>query len=158
MNNQFMIENLSRQRERLDDMIKNYQTMPQGPINNIITNGQIPDNLYEMKKLNDGDEVENIAIFKDTFFLGEDRLQIKKLDGTIEKYEIKKVYPRDKKDDKIDELTKKIEELERMLKDEPKSNNTIDESIQTSTEQREDVELYDKPKSTTGSKSVSKSK
>ena len=158
MNNQFMIDNLSRQRERLDDMIKNYQTMPQGPINNIITNGQVPDNLYEMKKLNDGDEVENIAIFKDTVFLGEDRLQIKKLDGTVEKYEIKKVYPRDKKDDKIDELTKKIEELERMLKDGPKSNNTINEPVQTSTEQGEDVELDDKPKSTTTSKSISKSK
>lgn len=158
MNNQFMIENLSRQREKLDDMIKNYQTMPQGPINNIITNTQVSDNLYEMKKLNESDEVENIAIFKDTVFLGEDRLQIKKLDGTIEKYQIKKVYPRDKKDDKIDELTKKIEELERMLKDEHKSDNTIDESIQTSSEQGENVELNDKPKSTTTSKSVSKSK
>lgn len=158
MNNQFMIDNLSRQRERLDDMIKNYQTMPQGPINNIITNGQIQDNLYEMKKLNDGDEVENIAIFKDTFFLGEDRLQIKKLDGTVEKYEIKKVYPRDKKDDKIDELTKKIEELERIINNGTKPIDTINEPVQTSSEQGEDVELNDKPKSTTTSKSVSKSK
>ena len=118
-NNQYMIDNLARQRDRLDDMIKNYQTMPQAPINNIITNGQAQDNLYEMKKLNENDEVENIAIFKDTIFIGEDRLQIKKIDGTIEKYQIKKVYPRDKKDDKIDELNKKIEELERRLTNEP---------------------------------------
>lgn len=117
-NNQFMIDNLSRQRERIDDMIKNYQAMPQAPINNIITNGQVQDNNFEMKKLNESDEVENIAIFKDTIFLGEDRMQIKKVDGTIEKYEIKKIYPRDKKDDKIDELNKKIQELERKLTNE----------------------------------------
>ena len=127
-NNQFMIDNLSRQRERLDDMIKNYQQMPQAPINNIITNGQMQDNTYEMKKLNENDEVENIAIFKDTIFIGEDRLQIKKLDGTIEKYEIKKVYPRDKKDDKIDELTKKIQELEMKLNEPTKSNESVDDS------------------------------
>ena len=114
-NNQYMIDNLTRQKDRLDEMIKSYQTMPQAPINNIITNGQVQDNTYEMKKLNENDEVENIAIFKDTIFIGEDRMQIKKLDGTIEKFELKKVYPRDKKDDKIDELNKKIEELERKL-------------------------------------------
>ena len=127
-NNQFMIDNLSRQRERLDEMIKNYQNIPTAPINNIITGGQIQDNLYEMKKLNENDEAENIAIFKDTIFIGDDRLQIKKLDGTIEKYEIKKIYPRDKKDDKIDELNKKIEELERRLTNEhTKSNGTIED-------------------------------
>lgn len=130
-NNQFMIDNLSRQRERLDDMIKNYQQMPQTPINNIITNGQMQDNTYEMKKLNENDEVENIAIFKDTIFIGEDRLQIKKLDGTIEKYEIKKVYPRDKKDDKIDELTKKIQELEMKL-NEPTKSIKSDEDVNKS--------------------------
>lgn len=130
-NNQFMIDNLSRQRERLDDMIKNYQQMPQAPINNIITNGQMQDNTYEMKKLNENDEVENIAIFKDTIFIGEDRLQIKKLDGTIEKYEIKKVYPRDKKDDKIDELTKKIQELEMKL-NEPTKSIKSDEDVNKS--------------------------
>ena len=131
-NNQFMIDNLSRQRERLDDMIKNYQTLPQAPINNIITGAQIQDNTYEMKKLNDNDEVENISIFKDTIFIGEDRLQIKKVDGTIEKYEIRKIYPRDKKDDKIDELNKKIEELERRLNDEHTKPNEPTERINKS--------------------------
>lgn len=125
-NNQFMIDNLNRQRERLDDMIKSYQTMPQAPINNIITNGQMQDNTYEMKKLNENDEVENIAIFKDTIFIGEDRIQIKKIDGTIEKYEVKKVYPRDKKDDKIDELTKKIQELEMKLNEPTKLNEPVE--------------------------------
>lgn len=152
-NNQFMIDNLSRQRERLDDMIKNYQAMPQAPINNIITGGQIQDNTFEMKKLNENDEVENIAIFKDTIFIGEDRLQIKKLDGTIEKYEITKIYPRDKKDDKIDELNKKIEELERRLTDEhTKSNEPIERGNKSNVNVNGNVES----KSKTTSKSVSK--
>ena len=50
-------------------------------------------NTYEMKRLNDNDEVENIAIFKDTIFMGEDRLQIKKLDGTIEKFSTRPRLP-----------------------------------------------------------------
>lgn len=154
-NNQFMIDNLNRQRDRLDDMIKNYQAMPQAPINNIITNGQNMDNTYEMKKLNESDEAENIAIFKDTVFMGDDRLQIKKLDGTIEKYEIKKIYPRDKKDDKIDELTKKIEELERKLLNEHSELTSPDErGNESDGDANGDVES--KPKTT--SKSSAKSK
>ena len=150
-NNQFMIDNLTRQRERLDDMIKNYQTLPQAPINNIITNGQVPDNLYEVKKLNENDEVENIAIFKDTVFIGEDRLQIKKLDGTVEKYEIKKVYPRDKKDDKIDELNKKIEELERRLTNE---HNKPNKSVERCNEPDIYADGIIEPKPKTTSKST----
>lgn len=143
-NNQFMIDNLSRQREKLDDMIKNYQTMPQSPVNNFINTGQVQDNLYEMKKLNDNDEAENIAIFKDTIFVGEDRLQIKKLDGTIEKYEIKKVYPRDKKDDKIDELTKKIQELEMKLNGSTKSTKPIEDVNKSDGNVNGDVESKSK--------------
>ena len=162
-NNQYMIDNLSRQKERIDDMIKNYQTIPQqpNPINNFINTNQnnMQDNLYEMKKLNENDEVENIAIFKDTIFIGEDRMQIKKLDGTIEKYQIKKVYPRDKKDDKIDELNKKIEELEMRLNEHRfNENNANTKSIETSPKQRENDKFNDKPTTTRTSESVSKSK
>lgn len=149
-NNQFMIDNLNKQKERLEDMIKNYQNLPQAPINNIITNGQLQDNSCELKKLNDNDEAENIAIFKDTVFIGEDRMQIKKLDGTIEKYEIKKIYPRDKKDDKIDELNKKIEELERRLTNEhSKSNEPIKDVNKSNTDV--DVNVEHKPKTTSRS-------
>ena len=125
MNNQYMIDNLTRQKDRIDEMIRNYQ-QPQ-PINNFINTNMNNTDMYEMKKLNENDEVENIAIFKDTIFIGDDRLQIKKVDGTIEKYEIKKIYPRDKKDEKIDELNKKIEELERRLMNNEFTN--VDESV-----------------------------
>lgn len=151
-NNQFMLDNLNRQRERIDDMIKNYQSIPQTPINNFIsTNSQTPTNMYELKKLNDGDEVENIAILNNSIFLGDDKMQIKKLDGTIEKYEIKKVYPRDKKDDKIDELNKKIKELEMKL-DEHRTDNEPSETIKSSTKQGQDDRLNAKSKSKTTGK------
>ena len=117
-NTQPMIENWKRQRDRIDEMIQNYQAMPTNPnpINNFInTNAPSQDNLYEVKKLNEKDEVENIVVFKDTIFIGDDRLQIKKTDGTIEKYEITKVYPKDKNDEKIKNLTEKIKELEERL-------------------------------------------
>lgn len=149
-NNQYLLENLTRQKDRIDDMIKNYQ---QTPVNNFInTNQFVSNDLYEMKILNENDEVENIAIFKDTIFIGDERMQIKKLDGTIEKYEIKKVYPRDKKDDKIDELNKKIQELEMRL-NEP--TNVVE-----SVGERNESYVYDdefiKPTTKTTRKSVSK--
>lgn len=137
-----MIDNWKRQRDKIDELIQSYQNMPttQNPINNFISTS-IPsqDNLYEMKKLNEKDEVENIAVFKDTVFIGDDRLQIKKTDGTIEKYEIKKVYPKDKKDEKIDELTKRIKELEERLS-EPNEHRTVDKPTKGSKSTDTDVD------------------
>lgn len=91
------------QREELEKLINSYQ---------------MKDNMYEVKKLN-GEEVENILITHDTIFLGTNKMQLKKLDGTIEKYNIERYYPIDEKDEMIKELTKKVEELERRLEDEP---------------------------------------
>ena len=148
-NNQYLLDNLTKQKDRIDDMIKNYQ-QPMQPVNNFINTGQMLSDLYELKKLNENDEVENIAIFKDTIFMGEDRLQIKKIDGTIEKYEIKKVYPRDKKDDKIDELNKKIQELEERLNE---STNVIESTGECNQPNVYDDELI-KPTTKTNRKSV----
>ena len=137
-----MIDNWKRQRDKIDELIQSYQNMPttQNPINNFISTS-IPsqDNLYEMKKLNEKDEVENIAVFKDTVFIGDDRLQIKKTDGTIEKYEIKKVYPKDKKNEKIDELTKRIKEWEERLS-EPNEHRTVDKPTKGSKSTDTDVD------------------
>lgn len=91
------------QREELEKLIQNYQTK---------------DNLYEVKKLNN-EEAENILITHDTIFLGTNKMQLKKLDGTIEKYNIERYYPIDEKDEMIKELKEKVEELERRLEDEP---------------------------------------
>ena len=91
------------QREELEKLIQNYQAK---------------DNLYEVKKLNN-EEAENILITHDTIFLGTNKMQLKKLDGTIEKYNIERYYPIDEKDEMIKELKEKVEELERRLEDEP---------------------------------------
>ena len=128
-NNQYMLDNLTRQKERIDEMIRTYQ-QPQ-PVNNIFNAPQTPsDNLYEIKVLNDGDEVENILVGQNTLFLGTNRLQIKKTDGSIEKYNIEKTFPIDPKDKKIKELNQKVEELERRLNNEhtefTRSTNEID--------------------------------
>ena len=131
-NNQYMLDNLTRQKERIDEMIRNYQ-QPQ-PVNNFINTGQtnLFQNMYEMKKLNDKEEVENILIDKDSIFIGIDRMQIKKLDGTIEKYKITKTFPIDPKDKQIEELNKKVEDLERRLNNEHteyvSTNNEINKS------------------------------
>lgn len=92
------------QKQELEELIKKYQ---------------YKDNMYEVKKLNNNDEAENILITSDTIFLGTNKMQIKKLDGTIEKYNIERYYPIDEKDEMIKELKEKVEELERRLEDEP---------------------------------------
>ena len=76
-----------------------------------------------MKKFKDTEEAENIFIMQNTIFMGTNKMQIKKLDGTIEKYNIEKYYPVDEKDEMIKELNKKVEELERRLNNEPTNNN-----------------------------------
>lgn len=120
--NYFNIERLNRMKEDIDSQIKAYQSINQAPINNYFS--QTPkDDTYLLKILNDNDEVENILINQDTIFIGNNRMQIKKLDGTIEKYKIDKYYPIDEKDEKIKELNKKVEDLERKLNNEHTKHN-----------------------------------
>lgn len=149
-NPSYNIDRLNRQKEEIDNLIRSYQT----PVNNFInTNLSNNDNLFEIKKLNDGDEVENILVARDSIFLGTSRMQIKKLDGTVEKYNIEKYYPVDEKDEKIKELNKKVEELERKLNNEhTKSNNTTREFNKSIINDDEYVES----KSKTNGKSISK--
>lgn len=149
-----MLNNLNREKRRIEDMIQNYQNQPT-PVNNFINTNQTNQfqNMYELKKLNDNDEVENILIDKDSIFIGMDRMQIKKIDGTVEKYIIKKVFPIDPKDKQIEELNKKVEDLERRLNNEhSKPNQPIRECDKSNGNDDEYVE----PKSKTTSKSISK--
>lgn len=154
-NSSFNIDRLTKQKEEIDSLIRSYQNMGnQTPVNNFInTNVSNNDNLLEIKKLNDDDEVENILITRDSIFIGNNRMQIKKLDGTIEKYNIEKYYPIDEKDEKIKELNAKVEELERKLNDgHTKFNNATREVNKPDGNDDEHVE----PKSKTTSKSISK--
>ena len=142
-NSAFNLERLTKTKEDIDNLIRNYQL----PINTQ------KDDVFVFKKLNEQDEAENILINSDTIFIGSNRMQIKKLDGTIEKYNIEKYYPIDEKDVMIRELNKKVEELERKLNDESTkyayTNKQVNKSI---TNDDGDVES----KSKTTNKSVSK--
>lgn len=125
MNRRFNRDRLIRQRDEINYMLNDIdmginmdQQTQQPPVNNIINTQQIPQNnnsTYIMKVLNDNDEVENIFIDENTIFIGNDKMQIKKLDGTIEKYEIKKYYPIDIKDKKIEELTNKLSDKDKQI-------------------------------------------
>lgn len=97
------------QKQELEELIRSYQRIGK-------------DNLYEIKKFNDTDEAENIFIMQNTIFIGNNKMQIKKLDGTIEKYNIEKYYPIDEKDEMIKKLNEKVEELERRLNNESTSD------------------------------------
>lgn len=96
-------------KQDLEEIIRNYQSTGK--------------KVYELKKISDNDEAENIFIMQNTIFMGTTKMQIKKLDGTIEKYTIEKYFPVDERDIEIKELHKKVEELERRLNKESTSTN-----------------------------------
>lgn len=150
--NQYMIDNLNRQKDRIDEMIRNYQ-QPQ-PVNNFINTSQTPNNsLIEWRILNENEEVDNLYVQNKTLFINDTMMILKGVDGSLEKWEIKKVYPIDKKDEKIDELEKEIKKLKEMMKNEySKSSEPIRECEQSNG--TNDVHVEPKPK--TSGKSISK--
>lgn len=116
--NQGMIDNLMRQKEKIDDMIRNCQ---QSPVNNFISAGtaQIPQkDLIEWRVLNENEEVDNLYVQNKTLFINDNLMVLKGVDGSLEKWEIKKIYPIDKKDQKISELEEEIKKLKEMISDE----------------------------------------
>lgn len=154
-NNQYMIDNLTRQKERLDDMIRNYQNQPQQPVNNFINTNQQqtpPKDFIEWRILNENEEVDNLYVQNNTLFISEDLMIKKSVDGALEKWSIKKIYPIDKKDEKIDMLEEKIKELEARLNEPTKSNKSVGEINQSNGNADGNVES----KSKATSKPVSK--
>ena len=107
----------------------------------------IRNNVYELKKINN-EEAENIFVMQNTIFMGTNSMQLKKLDGTIEKYHIEKYYPVDEKDEQIKELNKKVEELERRLNDE---HTKYDESDSKCNESDSNDDVSTKSDTKTGS-------
>lgn len=154
MNNQYMIDNLVRQKERIDDMIKTYQ-QPQ-PVNNFINTNQTSlKDLIEWRVLNENEEVDNLYVSNKTLFINDNLMVLKGVDGSLEKWEVKKIYPIDKKDKKINELEEEIKSLKEMLKNEyPKFDESVDEFKQSN----DNADGSIKPKSKTTSKSVPKQK
>ena len=124
-NNQYMLDNLTRQKERIDEMIRNYQ-QPQ-PVNNFINTSQTPSkDLIEWRILNENEEVDNLYVSTKTLFINDTMMILKGVDGSLEKWEIKKTYPVDKKDEKINVLEEEIRKLKEMINSEPTKPNSTD--------------------------------
>ena len=151
-NNQYMLDNLTRQKERIDEMIRTYQ-QPQ-PVNNFINTNQTPSkDLIEWRILNETEEVDNLYVANKTLFINDNLMILKGVDGSLEKWEIKKIYPIDKKDQKINDLEEEIKKLKEVINNEhSKSNEPVREFKQSNG--TNDVNVESKPK--TNSKSVSK--
>ena len=154
-NNQYMLDNLTRQKERIDDMIRNYQNQQQ-PVNNFINTNQpqTPSkDLVEWRILNENEEVDNLYVQNNTLFISDNLMIKKSIDGTLEKWEIKKIYPIDKKDEKINQLEEEIKKLKEMINNEhTKSNESIREIDKSNVNVNGNVES----KSKTTSKSITK--
>lgn len=150
-NNQYMIDNLNRQKDRIDEMIRNYQ-QPQ-PVNNFINTNQTPSkDLIEWRILNENEEVDNLYVSNKTLFINENMMVLKGVDGKLEKWEVKKIYPIDKKDERINELESKLKEMEMKLNEYSKSNESVRECKQSDGD--DDGTIKSKPK--TDSKPISK--
>ena len=152
--NQNMIDNLLRQKDRIDEMIKNYQ-QPQ-PVNNFITTNPLSNkDLIEWRILNENEEVDNLYVSNKTLFINDNLMILKGVDGSLEKWEVKKIYPIDKKDEKINALEEEIKKLKEMVNNEPtKPNESIREVKQSNGNVNGNVD----GKSTTSIKSISKQK
>lgn len=153
-NNNYMIDNLNRQKDRIEEMIRNYQNQPQQPVNNFINTNQTPSkDMLEWRILNENEEVDNLYVQNNTLFVGDELMVKKSVDGTLEKWTIKKVYPIDKKDEKINQLEEEIKKLKEMINNEhTKPIEPAREINKSDGDVNGDVEF--KPKAT--SKSVSK--
>lgn len=152
-NNQYMIDNLTRQKDRIDEMIKNCQSTAT-PINNFInTNQTSMENIVEWRILNENEEVDNLYVKNKTLFISDNMMVLKSVDGKLEKWEIKKIYPIDKKDEKINQLEQEIKNLKEMIKNEHTELNSTNEECN-----RPDINVdeYVDRKSKTTSKSISK--
>jgi hypothetical protein len=122
-----MIDNLNRQKDRIDEMIRNYQ-QPQ-PVNNFINTNQMPSrDLVEWRVLNENEEVDNLYVSNKTLFINDNLMVLKGVDGSLEKWEVKKIYPIDKKDEKINQLEEEIKKLKEALNEPTKSNESVDDS------------------------------
>ena len=123
--NQYMLDNLTRQKERIDEMIRNYQ-QPQ-PVNNFINTTQTNNkDLIEWRVLNETEEVDNLYVSNKTLFINDTMMVLKGVDGSLEKWEVKKIYPVDKKDEKINALEEEVRKLKEMIKSEPTKSISTD--------------------------------
>lgn len=133
-NNIAMMNQLYRQKENIENMINQYsQNVAQPPVQNIInTTGTTSE--IDVKFLKNNEDVSNIIISKKTLFIDENnaKISIKETDGTISKvYNI--IIPKDEKDLKIEELEKKLRELEERVNDKSTKSTVASNDVKPTT-------------------------
>ena len=133
-NNIAMMNQLYRQKENIENMINQYsQNVAQPPVQNIInTTGTTSE--IDVKFLKNNEDVSNIIISKKTLFIDENnaKISIKETDGTISKvYDI--IIPKDEKDLKIEELEKKLRELEERVNDKSTKSTVASNDVKPTT-------------------------
>lgn len=108
--NNYMVDNLLRQREKIDDMLKNYQQ----PMNVFNVGTQCD---FEARMITKEEEPKDIMVSRKTAFICLDNalLTIKELNGDIKEYEI--ILPKTPEQIENEELKKRIAELEKEIGD-----------------------------------------
>ena len=155
-NSNFMVDRLMRQKEEIDNLIRNYQnTGQQTPVNNFINTNQSQNatkDFVEWRILNENEEVDNLYVSNKTFFINDNMAILKGVDGSLEKWEVKKIYPIDKKDEKINQLEEEVKSLKEVINEYSKSISTIRECNKSNVNDDGIVKSTTK----TSSKSISK--
>ena len=133
-NNIAMMNQLYRQKENIENMINQYsQNVAQPPVQNIInTTGTTSE--IDVKFLKNNEDISNVIISKKTLFIDENnaKISIKETDGTISKvYDI--IIPKDEKDLKIEELEKKLRELEERVNDKSTKSTITSNDVKPTT-------------------------
>lgn len=133
-NNIAMMNQLYRQKENIENMINQYsQNVAQPPVQNIInTTGTASE--IDVKFLKNNEDISNVIISKKTLFIDENnaKISIKETDGTISKvYDI--IIPKDEKDLKIEELEKKLRELEERVNDKSTKSTIASNDVKPTT-------------------------
>jgi TolA-binding protein len=105
-----------RQKEQIEGLLNSLQ--------NPLSNVKPSKDLIEWRILNENEEIDNLYVQNKTLFINDENMILKDVDGKTEKWEVKKIYPIDKKDQKINELEEKIKELEGRLNESTESNVT----------------------------------
>ena len=108
MNNSYMVDSLIKQRDRIDDMLKNYQQ----PMNVFNVGTQID---FEARIISKNDNPNEIIVQRKTAFICLENalLTIKEVNGDMKEYKI--ILPKTKEQLENEELKAKIKELEKQL-------------------------------------------
>ena len=121
-------------REKIDESITRLQQMKEQLPQNM--QAAVPTNLtqnfslspapqFGMRFANTIDDVSKEHVFADTPFFSQDMsvVWVKNNKNQIRTYELKEIIPKDDKDLQIEFLTNKLEQLERIVKDEQFNSN-----------------------------------